>query len=61
MVEVLECIEPKVTEEMNEMLCGNYSGGEVEIALKQMHPHKAPGPDAIHSFILNTGTLLGEM
>lgn len=48
--EVLGCVEPKVTEGMNTTLCAQYSADEVEQALKQMHLHKALGPDGLNPF-----------
>jgi len=50
MGEVLECVEPRVIEEMNDVLCTPYFREEVETTLKQMHPHKAPGPDGMNPF-----------
>ena len=47
-MEVDEClgaVEPRVTDEMNEFLLREFTVGEVEIALNQMHPLKSPGPD----------------
>ncbi|KAK9938268.1 hypothetical protein M0R45_015018 [Rubus argutus] len=43
----LEAIQPCVTEEMNLMLCAQYSEEEVRIALFQMYPTKSPGPDGM--------------
>lgn len=43
--EVLECITPKVTMEMNESLCQPYSEKEISDALFQIGPLKAPGCD----------------
>jgi hypothetical protein len=47
-VEVDEClyaVEPRVTKEMNEFLLREFTVGEVEIALTQMHLLKSPGLD----------------
>jgi hypothetical protein len=38
-------MEARVTEEMNIGMLRNFTETEVEIALKQMHPLKSPGPD----------------
>ncbi|XP_030945761.1 putative disease resistance protein RGA3 [Quercus lobata] len=43
--EVLDTIPTKVTEEMNQLLIQEFTREEVEIALNQMHPTKAPSPD----------------
>ena len=45
--EMLEAIQPKVTDRMNEVLMQDFRAAEVEKALKQMHPLKAPGPDGM--------------
>ncbi|VAI29049.1 unnamed protein product [Triticum turgidum subsp. durum] len=42
---VLEAIPCKVTEDMNEDLCKEYTNEEIRTALFQMGPTKAPGPD----------------
>jgi len=50
MSKVLDCVEPKVIEAMNDTLCQLYTMVEVEATLKQMHPRKAPGPDGKNPF-----------
>ena len=45
--EVIECTKHVVSEEMNSYLIKNFSKAEVETALKQMAPLKAPGPDGM--------------
>ena len=45
--EVVQFIKPMVTEEMNRDLIGEVSRDEVEMAVKQMAPLKAPGPDGM--------------
>ncbi|KAH6783287.1 hypothetical protein C2S52_008246 [Perilla frutescens var. hirtella] len=42
---VLEAVQPRVTDEINESLGKPFTAKEVVEALKQMHPLKAPGPD----------------
>ena len=43
--ELLYAVQPKVTTSMNQMLTRDFNAAEVKLALKQMHPQKAPGPD----------------
>ena len=40
-------IPTRVTDEMNQKLISTFTRDEVEAALKQMHPTKAPGPDGM--------------
>ncbi|XP_042962598.1 uncharacterized protein LOC122296867 [Carya illinoinensis] len=47
MAEVLSGVEGKVTDQMNVLLTRPYVAEEVEAAVKQMHPSKAPGPDGM--------------
>ncbi|XP_075659272.1 uncharacterized protein LOC142629188 [Castanea sativa] len=42
---LLEALHTKVTDRMNARLLQTFQASEVEKALKQMHPMKAPGPD----------------
>ena len=42
---VLDAIKPSVSEEMNAMLLRPFLREEVEVAIKQMKPISAPGPD----------------
>ena len=43
--EIVGLIEKKVTDEMNETLCKEFSETEIADALFQIRPLKAPGPD----------------
>ena len=43
----LASIAQVVTEEMNDILIGDFKAWEVEVALKQMARLKAPGPDGM--------------
>ena len=43
--DVLDYVPVTVTSEMNTSVTHPYTREEVEVALKQMHPHKAPGPE----------------
>ena len=45
--ELLDAIQTKVTDKMNTRLLQEFQASEVEKALKQMHPMKAPGPDGM--------------
>ena len=42
--ELIDAVEPKVTNAMNQMLLRDFQEFEVKTALKQMYPRKAPGP-----------------
>ena len=45
--EVLDIIAPKVSAEMNEALCQEYTEEEISNALFQIGPMKAPGCDGL--------------
>ena len=45
--EVIDVIPEVVTAEMNASLTSEFTALEVEVALKQMAPLKAPGPDSM--------------
>ena len=50
----LASIPHVVTEEMNNILTGDFKAWEVEVALKQMAPLKAPGPDGMPPLFYQT-------
>lgn len=45
--EVVDLIEPTITNEMNEDLCKPYNTEEISDVLFQIAPLKAPGPDGL--------------
>ena len=47
MQKVLEAVEPKVTANMNQELIKAFTREEVDLALKNMEPLMAPGPDGM--------------
>ena len=60
-LEVLETIPNKITEDMNQRLIQEFTREEVEIALNQMHPTKAPGPDGMSTtFFQNYWGIVGN-
>ncbi|KAM1723207.1 hypothetical protein ACFX11_021819 [Malus domestica] len=44
---ILESVPKRVTQDMNRMLCADYSNIEIKEALFQMDPHTALGPDGL--------------
>lgn len=48
--DILSCISPRVSLNMNDSLSGPYSHVEVREAIFSMKPHKAPWPERIHAF-----------
>lgn len=45
---VIDCVDRKVTDDQNDFLSRPFSAEEVEIALFDMHPDKARGPDGFN-------------
>ncbi|KAL5854197.1 hypothetical protein ACOSQ4_003999 [Xanthoceras sorbifolium] len=44
---VIQAVDRRVTPDMNQILLGNFTALEIQQALKQMAPSKAPGPDSL--------------
>ena len=58
---VLDAIPTKVTEHMNQSFIKEFTREEIEIALNQMHPTKAPGLDGmIATFFQNYWSIVGN-
>jgi hypothetical protein len=49
MGELLDRVDPRVTNEMNDMVCKPFSPEEVKEALDSIGDLKAPGPDGMHA------------
>ena len=47
MEHIFQATEVRVTDEMNASLLKEFTPMEVKMALNQMHPDKAPGPDSL--------------
>ena len=44
---VFSCVQPKVTLEMNNLITHPFSSEEIQQALMDIHPTKAPCPDGL--------------
>ena len=55
--DLLEVVQPKVTESMNSSLLRDFQSSEVYRALKQMYPLKAPGPDGMTLYFFSNSGL----
>ena len=47
MAPIISCVNPKVTQEMNDQLLSPFSKEEIKKVLMDMHPTKAPGSDGL--------------
>ncbi|XP_075674939.1 uncharacterized protein LOC142644147 [Castanea sativa] len=56
----LDAVESRVIDDMQEFLSTQFTAEEVQVALFQMGPTKAPGPDAVLDF-LNNGNMLPDI
>jgi hypothetical protein len=51
--ECISSIESKVSRAMNDKLLASFSGVDVKVALDQMEPLKAPGPNGFSAKFIN--------
>ena len=54
LTELIEAVEPKVSQDMNNMLTRDFKGAEVKAALNQMYLLKALSPDDMLLCFFNT-------
>ena len=59
--EVTDAMESKVSVKMNQDLIKQFTKEEVEVALKQMHPAKALGPDGMSAVFYQISGILWVM
>ena len=55
--DLLEAVQPKVTESMNSSLLREFQSSEVYRALKQMYPLKALGPNGMPLYFFSNSGL----
>lgn len=48
---VLETVERKVDDQMNQLLCARFTDIEIRRALFDIYPDKAPGPDGLSTLL----------
>ena len=53
MEECLNAVQCKVTDDTQEFLSSEFTAEEVKVALFQMGPTKAPGPDGMNALFLS--------
>lgn len=58
MEEILKNISPRIDKKMNDYLTKKFTSQEIEEAINQMAPSKAPGPNGFPALFLPT--LLGD-
>lgn len=46
---IISCIHPTVSEDIRLNLDRSFDHDEIILAIKSMHPNKAPGPDGVHA------------
>ena len=56
-IDLLEAVQPKVTESMNSSLLREFQSSEVYRALKQMYPLKALGPNGMPLYFFSNSGL----
>ena len=60
--EILEAVQPRVTSSMNQKLTMEFTADEVNVALKQMYPLKAPRLDGMpHLFFQHFWPKIGDV
>lgn len=51
--QVLDTVTPRVSPQMNDVLCGEFSAAEIKKALDEMGDLKAPGADGMPAIFYN--------
>lgn len=47
-IEVLDCVEKKITNDQNSVLLAPFTENDVKVALFDMHLDNSPGPDGMN-------------